>query len=176
MDVPQSLKQYVLTEEALKTFQEEIDAFCDRQVKKNPQKRKRVEIKQEKISGARKKRKVQLPDSILPVDPSEIVGPPMDLPSVIPPAILFPAMPMPDLEKPNQKPPFDLADILSNDLDLPPQKKKSQNKKKRKPKNKQGKRSNCKIFDIRPKKGENPRKKRKSTTKLTDKELEELLG
>ena len=129
-----------------------------------------MEIKQEKISGARKKRKVQLPDSILPVDPSEIVGPPMDLPSVIPPAILFPAMPMPDLEKPDQKPPFDLADILSNDLDLPPQKKKSQNKKKRKPKNKQGKRSNCKIFDIRPK-----RKKRKTTKKLTEKELDKWL-
>ena len=116
-----------------------------------------MEIKQEKISGARKKRKVQLPDIILPVDPSEIVGLPMDLPSVIPPAILFPAMPMPDLEKPDQKPPFDLADLLSNDLDLPPQKKK-------------GKR-NCKIFDIRPK-----RKKRKTTKKLTEKELDKWLG
>ena len=51
-------------------------------------------------------------------------------------------MPMPDLEKPDPKPSFDLDDLLEgNDLDWPPQKK----KKTRKPKNKQGHKVNV-IF------------------------------
>ena len=120
-------------------------------------------IKKE-ITGARKKRKVQklsMPNLLnLPVHPHKIVGPPMiDLPPSVIPSAISPAMPMPELETP---PVVDIEKVLG-------QKRKSRNKL-------AGKKRCFDMFEKRPKKAKNPRKKRKSQDVLEqlDNEIKEL--